>query len=393
MPINARLSLYALREPIRGFFKDDDSANPLSVAQQGSPLKASGDNLTISVIIPVYNGGLNFRKCLVSVKGLNPSPDEVIVVGDGDTDGSSQLAQEFGVTVLRFSSPGGPARARNFGASRAKEEIVFFVDADVTLPSDAIGRVAKLFQQERDLTALFGSYDDDPGETNFLSQYRNLLHHYVHQNGQEDASTFWGACGAIRRDVFLAMGGFDERYVTPSVEDIELGYRLKRCGYSIRLCRSLQVKHWKRWELDSMLKADFFQRALPWTDLILRDRHCINDLNTGMSGRASVILAFLLLSSVVFSFWQPLAMAVAGVMALALLILNTPLYLFFLRKRGVRFVLRVIPWHWLYFFYSGVGFSIGLVRHVFRRATPVWSPLTAASHARPSSTPRSESHK
>ena len=189
------------------------------------------------------------------------------------------------------------------------------------------------------------------------------------------------------------MGGFDERYVIPSVEDIELGYRLKRGGYSIRLCKSLQVKHWKRWELGSMLKADFFQRALPWTDLILRDRHCINDLNTGMSGRASVILAFLLLSSVVFSFWQPLALALTGVMALALLILNAPLYLFFFRKRGVRFVLRVIPWHWLYFFYSGAGFAIGLVRHLFRGAPPVWSQLTAASHARPHSAPRSESHK
>ncbi|HKU51689.1 MAG TPA: glycosyltransferase family 2 protein, partial [Nitrospira sp.] len=152
------------------------------------------------MVIPVYNGGPSFRKCLVNVKGLIPSPDEVIVVGDGDTDGSSQFAQESGVTVLRFSSPGGPARARNLGASRAKGEIVFFVDADVTLPSDAIGRVAKVFREERGLTALFGSYDDDPGETNFLSQYRNLLHHYVHQNGREDASTFWGACGAIRRD-------------------------------------------------------------------------------------------------------------------------------------------------------------------------------------------------
>ena len=343
------------------------STHTVASARQFAPLRVSDDDLTICVIIPVYNGGPSFRKCLASVKALLPPPIEVIVVGDGDTDGSSQFAQEFGVNVLRFSSPGGPARARNFGASRAKGEIVFFVDADVTLPSDAIGRVAKVFQQEPDLAALFGSYDDDPGETNFLSQYRNLLHHYVHQNGGEDASTFWGACGAIRREIFLAMGGFDEMYVTPSIEDIELGYRLKRAGYSIRLCRSLQVKHWKRWELCSMLKADFFQRALPWTDLILRDRNCINDLNTGVSGRASVLLTFGLLCALAVSPWHPPALGVAGVMALALLILNGPLYLFFLRKRGVRFVLRVIPWHWLYFIYSGIGFSTGLVRHLISR--------------------------
>ncbi len=368
------------------------SSDPVSVAQRCSSLRTSSDELTISVIIPVYNGGLNFRKCLVSVKALLPSPLEVIVVGDGDTDGSSQLAQEFGVHVLRIPSPGGPARARNFGASLAKGEILFFVDADVKLPSDAIGQVARVFQREPDLAALFGSYDDDPGETNFLSQYRNLLHHYVHQNGREDASTFWAACGAIKRDVFLAMRGFDETYVKPSIEDIELGYRLKQAGYAIQLCKSLQVKHWKRWELWSMLKADFFQRALPWADLIFRDRNCINDLNTGMSGRASVLLTFGLLCLVAVSPWYALALPMAGVMALALLILNAPLYRFFLRKREVRFVLQVIPWHWLYFFYSGIGFSIGLVRHLFRRSPSVWSRRPVPSHVQPHSAPGSESH-
>src|SRR5262249_47676319 len=116
------------------------------------------------------------------------------------------------------------------------------------------------------------------------------------------------------------------------------------------------VKHWKRWELGSMLKADFFQRALPWTDLILRDRNCINDLNTGMSGRASVLLTFGLLCSLAVSPWPALALALAGLMVLALLILNAPVYLFFLRSPALRFVLRVHPWYSLSFFYSAVGF-------------------------------------
>jgi hypothetical protein len=60
---------------------------------------------------------------------------------------------------------------------------------------------------EPDLVALFGSYDDAPAATNFLSQYKNLLHHYMHQTAREEASTFWGACGAIRREVSLAVGG------------------------------------------------------------------------------------------------------------------------------------------------------------------------------------------
>ena len=68
-----------------------------------------------------------------------------------------------------------------------------------------------------DMVALFGSYDDEPAETNLLSQYKNLLHHYVHQTSQEDAFSFWTGCGAIRRDIFMEMGGFNETYLLPSI--------------------------------------------------------------------------------------------------------------------------------------------------------------------------------
>jgi hypothetical protein len=225
-----------------------------------------------------------------------------------------------------------------------------------------------MFARDPGIDALFGSYDDDPGESNFLSQYRNLLHHYIHQQGNDDASTFWGACGAIRREVFLSNGGFDERYRRPSVEDIEFGYRLKKTGHRIQLCKSLQVKHLKRWDAISMLKADVFQRALPWTEIILKEGNCINDLNTTMSGRASVALMIVLVCVLVFSWWQPVVLAAAGVAALALLLLNARLYRFLFRKRGLQFTIQSIPWHWLYFFYSGIAFALGTVRHLCRPA-------------------------
>lgn len=353
----------------------------------------SPPDLSVSVIVPVHNGGEKFRRCLASVKASHLPPKEIIVIADGDTDGSWQLAKDFGAQVSRFPLPGGPARARNLGASQARGEILFFVDADVTIPPGAIGQVVKVFKREPGIAALFGSYDDEPGESNFLSQYRNLLHHFVHQQGREDASTFWGACGAIRRDVLLAIGGFDEGYVRPCMEDVELGYRLRKAGHRIKLCKSLQVKHLKRWDVVSMLKADIFQRALPWTEIILRERNCINDLNTGVSGRASVIVTFVLVGALLLAPWYHPMLAVAGAMALVLLMLNAPLYRFFLRKRGLLFVLLVIPWHWFYFFYSGVGFSIGLVRHLFRRDAQVWSQRSIASLARPPSASQSESQK
>ena len=343
--------------------------------------------LTVAVIVPVYNGGAKFRASLDSIRRAVPPPDELIVVGDGDTDGSSQYAAAFGISVHRFPTPAGPGRARNLGASRAKSDILFFIDADVTVPENSIRLVREIFAQYAEVAAVMGSYDDQPNETNFLSQYRNLLHHYVHQNGREDASTFWGACGAIRRETFLAMGGFDETYTKPSIEDIELGYRLKKAGYTILLCKSLQVTHWKRWTVVSMIQVDFFQRALPWTQLIHRNRGFVNDLNIDISGRASVMLTFGLLGALLLSSWQPLLLVAAAIMGLTLFILNVRLYRFFMDKRGLRFALQTIPWHWCYFAYSGVAFAVGTLSHFIDRNHRLEKP---ASHLPPESL-RSES--
>ena len=319
--------------------------------------------IRLSIIVPVYNGGKDFRQCLASIQKCLRPEDEFIVVSDGDTDGSWEVAEAFGAKVICLPSSGGPARARNTGAKIAQGDILFFVDADVMLQPDTVRLVAQQFQTSPNLAALIGSYDDAPGASNFLSQYKNLFHHYTHQISSEAASTFWGACGAIRRSVFQELGGFDESYRKPCVEDIELGYRIKQAGYSIRLCKDIQVKHLKQWRPLSLLKAEIFYRALPWTALILRDRHFNADLNLNHANRFSVVLVFVMLSSLalsLFGSWMLLATAVA---VLGLLIINWDVYRFFYSKRGLFFTLKVIPWHWLYFLYGGIVFAYGTLKH------------------------------
>jgi len=334
--------------------------------------------VTISVVVPVYNGGEPFLQCLRSLNALNPPPMEVIVVADGDTDGSWQMAEEFGTRVIRLpTSSGGPARPRNIGALQAKGDYLFFVDADVCVPPDIMSQVTEAFHRNPDLTALIGSYDDTPAAKNFLSQYKNLFHHYGHQNAQTDASTFWGACGAIRREIFLEIGGFDENYRRPSIEDIELGYRLKKAGHQIQLCKDITVKHLKRWDICSLLKADFFYRAIPWTELILRDRRFTNDLNIRHSERLCVVLTYGLVGALLGALWWVPLLAVAALIMVALVIINAPLYRFFLEKRGLQFALQSVPWHWLYYLYSGLAFAIGLARHVFQGSSKPGSKKSA----------------
>jgi glycosyltransferase involved in cell wall biosynthesis len=333
----------------------------------GVSTTARGAVPSISVVIPVYNGGQSFRACLRSLSALTPPAHEMIVVDDGSTDGSARDASDAGAKVLATPSQRGPAYARNLGAQQAEGEVLLFLDADVSAPPDIIGQVGAAFASEPGLSALFGSYDAAPAATDFPSQYKNLLHHYVHQTSQEEAFTFWTGCGAIRREVFLAVGGFDEaRYRAPSVEDIELGYRLAHAGHRVRLLKHIQVKHlkqWKRWEL---VRCDFAQRALPWSRLILHHRRLANDLNIGWSSRVSVLAAGGLAASIAGAFWRPQFLALAGGFAIMLIAPNWPLYRFFAQARGTIFAARAMPWHWLYFLYSGLAFCLALGEHLFK---------------------------
>ena len=322
--------------------------------------------LTVSVIVPAYHADTRFERCLAALVGSIRPVDEVIVVADGDVDRVMALARDAGAKAIRTVSQSGPATARNFAARHADGDVLFFVDADVAVHPDAIGRILLVLSDEPDLAAVVGSYDDKPAETNFLSQYKNLLQHYVHQIAHCDGFTFWGACGAIRRDVFEKLGGFDESYRRPCIEDIELGYRLRAAGQAIRMCKDLQVTHLKRWNLGSLLRSDVLNRAVPWTQLILRKKRFDNDLNISMSSRLCVVMSFLLLGALALSWWWPTLVVVAVVAVAGLLLMDLPLIRFFARKRGLLFALRAIPYDWLYYLYSGVAFVIGTVLYFMR---------------------------
>jgi glycosyltransferase involved in cell wall biosynthesis len=310
-----------------------------------------------------------------SLARLDPPPGEIVAVVDGPHEELASRAAQSGARVVVLGERGGPARARNRGVQASGRSILLFVDADVEVPGDLVARVALLFAAQPGLAAVIGSYDDQPGDPGFLSQYRNLLHHFVHQHGRERASTFWAGCGAIRRRAFEQVSGFDERYAEPSIEDIELGARLLRAGHAIRLVGGLQVKHLKRWRFAEMLATDLWRRAVPWTELMLRDGRLINDLNVKVRDRVSVVAAFIPLVTVPLAGWWPPLLAVAAASIILIVALNAALFGFFRRQRGAMFALRAIPLYWGYLVICGIGFALGLFRHVrgSRRREPAWT--------------------
>ncbi|MEM7114731.1 MAG: glycosyltransferase family 2 protein [Chloroflexota bacterium] len=306
-----------------------------------------------SIIVPVFNGAKLLPACLQAIKASAFQSFELIVVDDGSTDGSGQVAQDCGARVLTLNGRFGPAHARNEGATISNGRYLFFTDADCLLRPDTLAIAAAILEADPTLDALIGSYNDQPADPHFLSQYKNLSHHYIHQISSSEADTFWTGCGAIKRDRFAALGGFDaRRYPRPSIEDIELGYRLKEENGRILLAKNVQVTHLKRWTFTSLLKTDVFDRAVPWLELIAKQGQMPTTLNLQHSQRASVAFVYLSLLQLFLPrqwrgfFW---------LWFIPLVWVNRDQYRFFQQKRGWRFTLRAIPLHWLYFFYSGTA--------------------------------------
>jgi glycosyltransferase involved in cell wall biosynthesis len=313
--------------------------------------------LRISIVVPAHNNADDLLLCLAALERAAPADAEMLVVDDASTDDTASQAAARGIRVLRRSQNGGPGAARNDGALAAAGDIVFFVDADVVVASDAVDRVRAAFTADPELAAVFGSYDARPRHPGMISRYRNLLHHFVHQHGNANASTFWGGCGAIRRTVFEASGGFDvARFPRPSIEDIELGYRLRAAGHRIRLDRDLQGTHLKRWTLASLVRTDITRRAIPWARLILEGRAMPDDLNLASGQRLSAILVALAGGFLVLAWFRPWFLGLAAGALLGVLMLNRKLYAFFWRQHGLRFAAACIPLHLLYYVYSGLSY-------------------------------------
>ncbi len=183
-----------------------------------------------------------------------------------------------------------------------------------------------------------------------------------------EARTFWAGLGAVRSEAFQAVGGYDERFRRPSVEDIDLGYRLHASGARIRIDPALNGTHLKRWTFWSSIVSDVRDRGVPWTQLLRRYGGLTEDLNLQWRLRLSVLCAYLVVLLLAGAVGAPrLLWAVPAPMAL-LLVLNRTYYGYFWRTRGPWFAARVVAAHFVHHLCNGLSFVVGTALCHLQRA-------------------------
>ena len=320
------------------------------------------DQPELSVIVPVYNSASMLRASLEALQNAPGPVREVIVVDDGSEDGSAAIAESVGARVIRHASRRGGGASRNTGVHHTSAPILVFVDSDVVIDPSALERIASFLAANRDYAAVFGSYDAEPAHSGLVSQYRNLLHRFIHQNGHRDAETFWTGLGAVRRSAFQDVGGF--RPNGAPLEDIWLGLDLSEAGFRIHSDPDLLGKHLKPWTLRTMVTTDVLLRAIPWTEIILARGQFTNDLNTARKYRIGVASAAVAVAGVLMALWVPYLLVISALAFVTTLLANAQILEQFWKERGALFLLGVVPLHIVHQICSSIGFGIGLMRHL-----------------------------
>ena len=343
-----------------------------------TPLRAAVGTPSGSVIVPFHRNLAQLERCLAALES-RPDSTEVIVIADGAREDCEPLARRYRARLVRISACVGPAAARNRGAATASGDVLIFVDTDVVVAPGALPQLLSQFAADPNIAAVFGTYDDDPACPDFFSQYKNLTHAFVHRDSSRVVASFWAGFGGVRRDAFAAVGGFDETFTRPCIEDIELGYRLTAAGHQIVVDRRLHCCHLKRWTFRSMITSDIRDRGVPWTKLIMRSKRFPSSLNIDRRGRSSVALCCGALLVAGFAAWQPwLLLASAAAIGTALY-QHRRLYAFLAARRGRWFAVRAAAVHLLYHVYNGVSFVIGMVSHW-------WDVLRRRGYTQPAAT-------
>ena len=346
----------------------------MTALERRRPLVATDKaSLSVSVIIPFHANLHQLSRCLSSLMPLPPRT-EVIVAADRAPKESGRVAWQRGARVVQVTGPGGPAAARNQAAAASRSDVLIFIDADVVVPSAALRAMVGEFSINPDMAAVFGTYDDDPACTNFFSQYKNLAHAYVHRSCARDARSFWAGFGGMRAEVFRSVGGFDEGFTRPCIEDIELGDRVTAAGHRVLVDRRLHACHLKRWTFRSMIASDIWDRGVPWTQLILKSGR-LQGLNVGIAARLSTVCAYAALAFAAAAYWYPALLAAAAAALAIVLALNRGLYAFLSERRGVWFAVRASVMNLLYHLYNGVSVFIGIGLHCADRLSGLGSKL------------------
>jgi peptidoglycan/xylan/chitin deacetylase (PgdA/CDA1 family)/GT2 family glycosyltransferase len=272
----------------------------------------------VSIVVPAYNEERLLPLCLDALLAQDyPGAIEIIVVNNGSTDRTAEVAQRPGVIVLHEPQPGyRAALVRGFAA--ATGEIIACTDADTRVPRHWVSRLVREYEVHPQVVCVGGTVDfGDPNWKGAL--VTRVILPLVNQVDRRDprGPHLWGANFSVRREAFLRAGGWNEAFELQA--DTELSERLHDFGRVV-LIEDLSVRSSsRRWNREPIASMLLFGTNFVWFKLFRRPlyrsfppvREHLDAVRAGAGlwspGRGLAASGLLLLLGVTFAGWLAVA--------------------------------------------------------------------------------------
>ncbi|MBI5098348.1 MAG: glycosyltransferase family 2 protein [Nitrospirae bacterium] len=265
---------------------------------------------------------------------------EVIIVDDYSKDDTVKIAESYPVRVIQLAINGGPAKARNIGVEAAEGDIIFFLDSDVIVLDGAVREVKDYFDDNPSAKCVIGVCATEPLNKGFVPSYMAMFE-YIHliDTPGNKVSVFAPRCGAIKKDFFQKIGGYNESYKGADVEDFELARRINKADCII-LNKKIVVKH----QFANFRQAvrNYFKRAVMWMYLFFREKKLDNAGPTAPGNGIAAVCAFL--TFILFFFIPLLEAARYAVISLLIIFLlaNMRWWNFMRKEAGFLFAVKAL---------------------------------------------------
>lgn len=221
--------------------------------------------MKISVVIPVKNNADLLFKLIKNLLSQTLKPHEIIVVDDGSTNGSPEIAKECGAKVLFTNGSKGPNFARSLGVRNSVGDIIAFIDSDCVPSKDWIESLVKDFQEHPEVSIVAGT-TVAANPDNFLARFLDCslltptpkYKDYLLLKGDFNIGTIVATCNmAILKHVFEKVGLFDPEYKHYGSDDMDFVYRALRKGFIVLCSPRPLVRHYHRTTLSKVVKRYF----------------------------------------------------------------------------------------------------------------------------------------
>jgi len=311
----------------------------------------------LSIIIALYNQENEIKICLDSIFKSKWKKFEVIVVNDCSTDNSLEVAKNYPCKIFNTKENSGPAKARNIGTENSRSEIFFFLDADTKVRNNTLEMIYNTFKKNPKIWALVALPNINSLKKGNAPDHNALKNHYTLYSAKKYSNYFTTQMGGIRKKYFNKIGGFNQKFESADIEDIEFGLKIPK-GKTL-ITKDIIIGHHFP-DFKNILKK-YFRRATMFTDLVRRTK-TLSETHSNMKNTISVFLIMFNLVSIFFMLFHPLSLALFLITGSIFLVLNKDFIVFSTRKRGLNYLPKFFFFEYIFSIAIGMGGVIGMMK-------------------------------